>query len=137
MRLQSSQLSMNLCDWWSRLNRFRNLDGFHPFILLSSLTIGPLGAKRQTWEPPYIRCAGNRKSPSQLSHFNGDKRTSIWEFRCSYHMMTSGRHGNVMWHIYIREKMQDVYLFIFSHHWWRWKEKLSEINQIYSMAIYH
>lgn len=99
MRLQSSQLSMNLCDWWSRLNRFRNLDGFHPFILISSLTIGPLGAKRQTWEPPYIRCAGNRKSPSQLSHFNGDKRTSIWEFRCSYHMMTSGRHGNVMWHI--------------------------------------
>lgn len=30
---------MTLCDWWSRLNRFRNLDGFHPFILISSLTI--------------------------------------------------------------------------------------------------
>lgn len=58
-----------------------------------------LRAKRRTCEPPYIRCAGNRKSPSQLSHFNGDKRTSIREFRLSYHMMTSGRHGNVMWHI--------------------------------------
>lgn len=90
---------MTLCDWWSRLNRFRNLDGFHPFILISSLTIAEhLEPKGGLVSLPTSDVQVTGKAPLSWATSTVTKG-QVSESLDSYHMMTSGRHGNVMWHI--------------------------------------